>query len=81
MRRILVLFALLIIAAAIANVPSPSPAVGAPAVSSVIYLPLVMRGYAGARSWPETTNGIFIFNDQIDTRTLSEAQFQFAATH
>jgi len=46
-----------------------------------IFLPLVMREYAGVRSWPDTTSKIAVFNDQIDTRYLTEAQFQFAATH
>jgi putative glycosyl hydrolase-like family 15 (GHL15) protein len=33
------------------------------------------------RAFPDTTNGIFVFSDQLDTGTMTEAQFQFAATH
>ena len=33
------------------------------------------------RFFPNTTNGIFAYSDQIDTGSLTEAQFQFAATH
>ena len=46
-----------------------------------VFLPLVMRGYAGVRSWPDTTSGILVFNDQLATDGMSEEQFQFAATH
>lgn len=34
-----------------------------------------------ARPWPDTTNRIMVFNDQLATNAMSEAQFQFAATH
>ena len=34
-----------------------------------------------ARSFPDTTDGIFVFNDQLATWDMTEAQFQFAATH
>lgn len=33
------------------------------------------------RQFPDTTNGIFVFSDQLDTGSMTEAQFQFAATH
>ncbi len=36
---------------------------------------------SAARSFPDTTDGIFVFNDQLATWSMSEAQFQFAATH
>jgi hypothetical protein len=49
-------------------------------ISSTVYLPLIARPGAG-RSFPETTNGIFVLNDQLATASMSEAQFQFAATH
>ena len=50
-------------------------------VSARVYLPIVTRGAAAARSFPDTTDGIFVFNDQLATWSMSEAQFQFAATH
>ncbi len=34
-----------------------------------------------ARDFPDTSNGIFVFDDQLDTGAMSEAQFAFAATH
>ena len=34
-----------------------------------------------ARVFPNTTDGIFVFNDQITPGRLSEAQVRFAATH
>lgn len=37
-------------------------------------------GVGGMRPWPNTTSGIHVFNDQIAT-VLSDAQWQFAATH
>jgi putative glycosyl hydrolase-like family 15 (GHL15) protein len=33
------------------------------------------------RQFPDTANGIFVFSDQLDTGSMTEAQFQFAATH
>jgi len=33
-----------------------------------------------ARAWPDTTNGIHVFNDQL-LSNLSDAQWQFVATH
>jgi hypothetical protein len=44
------------------------------------YLPIVW-GTGGQRPFPNTTNGIFVFNDQLATWGMTEAQFQFAATH
>ncbi|HOU12916.1 MAG TPA: putative glycoside hydrolase [Anaerolineae bacterium] len=49
-----------------------------------IYLPLVLRNNAPPsastiRPFPDTTNGIHVFNDQL--ANMSEEQFQFAATH
>lgn len=39
-------------------------------------------GQAGtARPLPDTTNGIHVWNDQLATWSMSEAQYQFAATH
>ncbi len=52
------------------SVPTPTPT--ATAVPT-------LTGTPGARVWPDTTNGIHIFNDQLDTN-LSEAQWIFAAT-
>ena len=34
-----------------------------------------------ARDFPDTSNGIFVFDDQLETGAMSEAQFAFAATH
>ncbi len=36
---------------------------------------------AAAREFPDTSNGIFWFDDQLDTSSMSDAQFAFAATH
>lgn len=33
------------------------------------------------RSFPDTTDGIHVFNDQLATWEMSESQFEFAATH
>ena len=48
-------------------------------ITHTVYLPVIR--YSTGRPWPDTTNGIFVFNDQLDARYLTEAQFQFAATH
>jgi hypothetical protein len=45
------------------------------------YLPLILGPLGAQRPFPDTTNGIFVFNDQLATWDMSEAQFQFAATH
>lgn len=50
-----------------------------PLITHTAYLPVIR--YSTGRPWPDTTNGIFVFNDQLDARYLTEAQFQFAATH
>jgi hypothetical protein len=34
-----------------------------------------------AREFPDTSNGIFVFDDQLDTGSMSDAQFTFAGTH
>ncbi len=47
-------------------------------MTSTIYLPLI---FSQQRHFPDTTNGIFVFNDQIYVNSLSDAQAQFAATH
>ena len=39
-----------------------------------------LTGTPGARAWPDTTNGIHVFNDQLDAN-LSAAQWHFAAVH
>ena len=52
-------------------------------------LALTLLGGAGgaradglpAREFPDTTDGIFVFNDQLTLSRLSEAQIRFAATH
>ncbi|MFZ4849823.1 MAG: putative glycoside hydrolase [Caldilinea sp.] len=56
----------------------------------VAYLPVVQAAAATAtptatptavvRTWPDTRDGIHVFNDQL-LPTLSDAQWQFAATH
>jgi len=33
------------------------------------------------RAFPDTSDGIYVFNDQLATHQMSEAQFAFAATH
>lgn len=50
-----------------------------PLITLTIYLPLIARGEG--RAFPDTTNGIFVFNDQLAAWSMSEAQWQFAATH
>ena len=39
------------------------------------------RIHAQSRPWPDTSATIAIFNDQLDTWSMNDAQFQFAATH
>jgi len=51
----------------------------APTVTSTVYLPLIR--HAVGRPWPDTTDGIFVLNDQLATWNMTEAQVQFAATH
>lgn len=46
-------------------------------VNRFITVPVVGPG----RHFPDTTDGIFVFSDQFDTSNLTEAQFEFAATH
>jgi len=36
---------------------------------------------SGLRPFPDTTGGIFVFNDQLATSGMTEEQFAFAATH
>ncbi|MFN8597857.1 MAG: putative glycoside hydrolase [Anaerolineae bacterium] len=57
----------------------PIDEVQSPTVTSTVYLPLIRN--AVGRPWPDTTNGIYVLNDQLATWSMSEAQFQFAATH
>ena len=47
------------------------------AFTGSVFLPIVQQPI---RPWPDTTDAIGVFNDQIDVRALTEAQFQFAAT-
>jgi hypothetical protein len=59
----------------------PAPTVQHPLdlpLTAKIFLPLIL---SGARQFPITTAGIFVFNDQLATWNMSEAQFQFAASH
>ncbi len=53
------------------TVPTPAPTATATATP----------GTGSSRAFPDTTNGIFVFSDQLDTSSASEAQFAFAATH
>ncbi len=54
-----------------------------------VYLPLAGRDTnfgptvtpGTPRPFPDTSGGIFVFNDQLATWDMTEAQFQFAATH
>lgn len=52
------------------------------ALTRTVFLPLVMRAYTAetVRAWPDTTEGIHVFNDQL-AGGLTEAQIAFAATH
>jgi hypothetical protein len=55
----------------------------APHADSLIYLPFVARNVTPVsprRSWRDTTSGIYVFNDQLAS-WMSDAQWQFAATH
>lgn len=49
--------------------------------TSTVYLPFIGVGGTAARSFPDTTTGIFVLNDQLAMESMSEAQIQFAATH
>ncbi len=52
------------------------------AVSNPVYLPLVITiGGGSARPWPDTSAAILPFDDQVDTRGLTEAQWAFVASH
>ena len=50
---------------------------------AVLVLAAASAGWTRAqtRTFPDTTNGVFVFNDQLDTSSMSEAQYQFAASH
>jgi hypothetical protein len=53
-------------------------------IASVLGAGLLACGFAGAasaRTFPRTTTGIAVFNDQLATGSMTEAQFRFAATH
>ncbi|HHW86218.1 MAG TPA: hypothetical protein GX400_08410 [Chloroflexi bacterium] len=52
-----------------ARTPTPMPTITPP-----------VTGTPAARAWPNTTDGIHVFNDQLQPN-LSDAQWQFAATH
>ena len=56
-----------------------SHAAHAPTITHTVYLPVIR--YTAGRPWPDTTNGIYVLNDQLATWSMSEAQFEFAATH
>ncbi len=45
------------------------------------YLPITVQGELEIRPLPDTTDGIHVFNDQLAYPSMSEAQYQFAATH
>lgn len=41
-----------------------------------------VRGKADAtRQFPDSSNGVLVFSDQLDTSSSTEAQVKFAATH
>jgi len=42
---------------------------------------LAAPSFSQTRSWPDTTDRILVFNDQLAVNFMSEAQVQFAATH
>lgn len=50
-------------------------------VLAVLVLVTATPMIAQAREFPDTTNGIFVFDDQLDTSSMTDAQFAFAATH
>jgi hypothetical protein len=53
-----------------------------PQANQKTYLPLVTKMQAvTVRPLPNSLASIQIFNDQLDSSSMSEAQFQFAATH
>jgi len=58
----------------------PSPTATLRPQDKFVRLPIV-QNMAGARFFPDTTDGIFVFNDQLNTGGMTEAQFQFAAMH
>ncbi len=56
---------------------TPFPILAVLALVLAVGLPALSQ----TRTWPDTTYGIFVFNDQLATGSMSEAQFKFAATH
>jgi hypothetical protein len=70
------------------NSPTPAPSgsasarpTGGPsATPSATATPTAIAS-GSSRTFPDTTDGIFVYSDQLDTSSASEAQFQFAATH
>jgi hypothetical protein len=47
----------------------------------IVYLPVVTQLTPAGRAWPNTSNGIYLFDDQINPGSLTSAQLQFEATH
>jgi hypothetical protein len=48
---------------------------------AALFVLAITPGVAAAREFPDTSNGIFVFDDQLDTGSMTDAQFAFAATH
>jgi len=59
---------------------TPTPAGGASASPGPSATPTAIAS-GSSRTFPDTTNGIFVYSDQFATSGASEAQIQFAATH
>jgi len=55
-----------------------------PELGIILTTPLAVKPQNSPRvihDFPDTTDGIHVFNDQLATWEMSEAQFEFAATH
>jgi len=50
-------------------------------VTSTQMAPAMDDGGSAIRPFPDTTNGIYVFNGQLATQEMTEPQFEFAATH
>jgi putative glycosyl hydrolase-like family 15 (GHL15) protein len=50
-------------------------------VACVLVMALSPALASAARQFPQTSNGIYVFSDQLDPSSMNEALFKFAATH
>lgn len=80
MKKFTLVFTLILLLG-LSLIPFESQGVSA-SPTNPVYLALVMsRGGGSARPWPDTSAAILPFDDQVDVRGLSEAQWAFVASH